>query len=79
MSFGSSNLLFFAVDLVLWNKKKSGSDKLEEYESDLIMESLILSKIASFIPNEFYKPNETILPHNIPCSQPDFIEQILCE
>jgi hypothetical protein len=75
----SSNLLIFAVDLILGNKKKCGADKSEEYGSDLILESLVLPKTLSFILVEFCEPNETILPHNIPYSPPDLVEQILCE
>jgi hypothetical protein len=29
--------------------------------------------------NEFFEPNETILPHNIPYSHSDPVEQIPCE
>jgi hypothetical protein len=29
--------------------------------------------------DEFFEPKETILPHNIPYSSTDLVEQILCE
>jgi hypothetical protein len=45
----SSNLLSFSTDFILGNKKKSGGDKSEEYQSDLILESLVLPKTALFI------------------------------
>jgi hypothetical protein len=44
MSYVSSDLLPFSVDLILWNKKKSGGDKSEEYWGEggnLILKSLI--------------------------------------
>jgi hypothetical protein len=28
---------------------------------------------------KFFKPNETIVPHNIPYSPSDLVEQIICE
>jgi hypothetical protein len=49
MSSLSSNLLSFSVDFILGIKKKSGGDKSEEYESDLILESLVLPKTALLI------------------------------
>jgi hypothetical protein len=74
MSSVSSNLHLLSVDLVGGYKKKSGGDKSEEYGGDLILESLVLPKSASFIFDEFCEPNETILPHNIPYSPSVFVE-----
>jgi hypothetical protein len=41
MSFVSSPVLPFSVDLILGNKKKAGGDKSGEYGGDSILEPLV--------------------------------------
>jgi hypothetical protein len=98
----SSNHFLFSVNLIFENKEKAGGDKSREYGGDVILESIVLPKIAilmlqcevsrchargaSFLfpetevlLDEFFEPNETILPNNIPYSHSDPVEQIPCE